>query len=247
MEFVEAEKVDMRKGEVNHNENVDSDGLSSYDSEQEEREEEHDESDRSEAEYEDEAEEETYEGYPDASPAVHPASSLNFFNNYLDSTAMRFPISSPTSDVKITVMGQSVGQPAFSTSKSKGSLFSLSSLHDVCGNGRIPRAGQMKVMDALLRSAAAVCSLVAFCVMSSTREMRSGAGSTFEVKFSDFQAYSYLVAANVLAFVYSSAQVVMVLQSANRKSNQGSVFTSLVQSGVFKYLCDEVGIYWVQL
>eukprot|EP00250_Pteridium_aquilinum_P014383 c21954_g2_i1 orf=139-987(-) len=141
----------------------------------------------------------------------------------------------PTADVRVIVMKSSTPQPVPSSSKKGGSIFSVSSLYDLGSNGSLQIPSHLKLIEVALRSAAAVFSLITFCVMTSTREMRMASGSTFEVKFSDFQAYNYLVALNVLAFVYSSAQVVVILQS-----NNSSIFASPMRSGICKYFCDEI-------
>ncbi|KAI5065980.1 hypothetical protein GOP47_0018604 [Adiantum capillus-veneris] len=156
------------------------------------------------------------------------------FQTSLDTSAPNFPVrSSPPPDVKVSMRSSAITQPG----KKQGSLFSLTSLFNASGTGRFHRPGYLKMVEAVLRCAAAVFSLIAFCVMSSTREMRVAAGSTFEVKFSDYQAYNYLVALNVLTFAYSSAQVVVVLQSS---SNSSSIFASPLRSGICKYFCDEI-------
>ncbi|MCO5604175.1 hypothetical protein L7F22_058336 [Adiantum nelumboides] len=165
------------------------------------------------------------------------------FPTSLDSNIPNFPVRSPPPppDVKVSVINSRIDQPAFPSSKKAGSLFSLSSFYDVSGAKRFHGAGYLKMIEAVLRSAAAVFSLIAFCVMSSTWERRVAAGSTFEVKFSDYQAYNFLVTLNVLTFAYSSAQVVVVLQScSSSSSSSSSIFATPLRSAICKYFCDEV-------
>nr|P0DJI7.1 RecName: Full=CASP-like protein 3 [Osmunda lancea] len=93
----------------------------------------------------------------------------------------------------------------------------------------------MKIIAIAPRIGAAVLSLVAFSVMASTGERRSGAGSTFKVKFSDFQAYNYLIALNVILFVYSTVQLVMLVNS-----NHNSSFSSPFKWVLGVYICDQL-------
>ncbi|MCO5598033.1 hypothetical protein L7F22_052122 [Adiantum nelumboides] len=172
-------------------------------------------------------------GFPTHLNSLFPAS--------LDSTIPNFPVRSPPPpDVKVSVINSSITQPAFPSSKKAGSLFSLSSFYDVSGAKRFHGARSLKMIEAVSRSTAAVFSLIAFCVMSSTRERRVAAGSTFEVKFSDYQAYNFLVTLNILTFAYSSAQVVVLLQSCSSSSSSSSIFATPLRSAICKYFCDEV-------
>ncbi|KAH7302436.1 hypothetical protein KP509_23G073100 [Ceratopteris richardii] len=72
---------------------------------------------------------------------------------------------------------------------------------------------QMKIIEAALRAGGAILALISFSVMCATSEWRQGAGSTFKMSFTDYQAYNYLVAINVISFVYSCFQSFAVWQS----------------------------------
>lgn len=50
-------------------------------------------------------------------------------------------------------------------------------------------AHQMKIVEVALRFGGAVLALITFAVMAATREKQQGAGSTFTMKFTDYQAY----------------------------------------------------------
>lgn len=110
---------------------------------------------------------------------------------------------------------------------------STSSFDYKAGAFRTP--GHMKIVDIILRSGGAVLSLIAFSVMVANTEKRSGAGSTFKMKFSDYQAYNYLVALNVISFVYSCGQLILLGQS-----NGSNTFSSPFKRGLSIYICDQV-------
>lgn len=97
---------------------------------------------------------------------------------------------------------------------------------------------RMKIMDTVLRSGGAGLSLIAFSVMVATNETRTGAGSTFKMTFTDFRAYNYLVALNLISFLYSSGQLYILGQS--RRNN---AFSSPFKQGLFVYICDQVLAY----
>lgn len=95
--------------------------------------------------------------------------------------------------------------------------------------------GSMKNIGLALRFGSAIFSLIAFSVIISTNEKRVAAGSTFFVKFSDYQAYNYLAALNLLSFLYSSGQLVLLAQARN-----SSILSSPVKWGASVYLCDQM-------
>lgn len=94
---------------------------------------------------------------------------------------------------------------------------------------------QMKIVEAALRIGGAILALITFSVLCATSEWRSGAGSTFKMSFTDYQAYNYLVAVNVLSFVYSCWQSVVISQS-----RFGGVFSTSRENMLFTYVCDQV-------
>ena len=47
----------------------------------------------------------------------------------------------------------------------------------------------LKVIEFSLRLGAGILSLIGISIMATTVEIRQGAGSTFKMKFNDFQAY----------------------------------------------------------
>lgn len=96
-------------------------------------------------------------------------------------------------------------------------------------------AHQMKIVEVALRFGGAVLALITFAVMAATREKQQGAGSTFTMKFTDYQAYNYLVAVNVISFVYSCCQLVLLTQSQIE-----GVFFATRDNKLYTYICDQV-------
>lgn len=96
------------------------------------------------------------------------------------------------------------------------------------------QSAAMKNTELALRFGSAIFSLIAFSVIISTSEKRIAAGSTFYVKFSDYQAYNYLAALNLLSFLYSAGQLVLLAQA------KGNILSSPVKSGILLYLGDQI-------
>lgn len=134
-------------------------------------------------------------------------------------------------DVKITLnfAVNSTNIPSLMNSATKtGCLLSASSYYN-------SQSSSIKKLEVMLRFGSAVFSLIAFSVMVSTNEKRIAAGSTFYVKFSDFKAYNYLVALNLLSFLYSSGQLIMFAQSKS-----SSILSSPIKWGALVYICDQM-------
>lgn len=92
----------------------------------------------------------------------------------------------------------------------------------------------MKIVEVILRFGGAVMSLIAFTVMAATSETQTVVENTFKLKFNDFQAYSYLVAVNVISFIYSSWQLIVLGQSTK------SSFLPFLDPELCLYICDQV-------
>lgn len=99
----------------------------------------------------------------------------------------------------------------------------------------IRKSGHMKLVQVVLRFASVVLSLITFSVMAAASEIRSGAGSTFKTTYSDFQAYNYLVAINVISCIYSSWQLILLVQSRTRY-----IFSSEFKWRLCVYICDQI-------
>ncbi|KAH7280831.1 hypothetical protein KP509_36G015900 [Ceratopteris richardii] len=84
------------------------------------------------------------------------------------------------------------------------------------------QSSRMRKLAMLLRSGSAIFSLIAFSVIISTNEKRIAAGSTFYVKFSDYQAYN--------------GQLVLL----KRGRTTTRVLSSPVKWGASLYLCDQI-------
>ncbi|MCO5593890.1 hypothetical protein L7F22_047909 [Adiantum nelumboides] len=93
----------------------------------------------------------------------------------------------------------------------------------------------MKNLALMLRFGSAIFSLIAFSVIVSNKEKQMAAGSTFYVKFSDYQAYNYLTAINLLTFLYSSGQLILLPQGRTSR-----ILSSPIKWGALLYLCDQM-------
>ncbi|MCO5566605.1 hypothetical protein L7F22_020282 [Adiantum nelumboides] len=93
----------------------------------------------------------------------------------------------------------------------------------------------MKNLALVLRFGSAIFSLIAFSVIISNSEKRVAAGSIFYVKFSDYQAYNYLTAINLLTFLYSSGQLILLPQGRT-----SCILSSPIKWGALLYLCDQM-------
>eukprot|EP00249_Psilotum_nudum_P006694 c19982_g1_i1 orf=464-1246(+) len=95
-----------------------------------------------------------------------------------------------------------------------------------------------KIAEAILRIATAIFSLIAFLVMANNHQTGTELGTklTFHAKFSDFQAYSYLLGMNLLAFVYSTAQVFMW----GLACKQGYIYSPTFNLALAVFICDKL-------
>ncbi|KAI5061926.1 hypothetical protein GOP47_0022465 [Adiantum capillus-veneris] len=83
------------------------------------------------------------------------------------------------------------------------------------------QSGYMKNVALMLRFGSAIFSLIAFSVIVSNSEKRVAAGSTFYVKFSDYQAYN--------------GQLILMGQGRT-----GGILSSPIKWGASLYSCDQV-------
>eukprot|EP00249_Psilotum_nudum_P005363 c18804_g1_i2 orf=827-1507(+) len=100
------------------------------------------------------------------------------------------------------------------------------------------RWNHWKIVEAILRITTAIFSLIAFAVMAANHQtgVELGTKITFSAKFSDFQAYSYLLGMNLLTFVYSTVQVVMWGLASKKGYNHSPTFNLALAI----FICDEV-------
>ncbi|KAH7282313.1 hypothetical protein KP509_35G024700 [Ceratopteris richardii] len=98
-----------------------------------------------------------------------------------------------------------------------------------------PRSDRIKNLTAFLRFGGALFSLIAFSVTVSTNEERIAGESTFYVKFSDYQAYNYVAAINLLTFLYSSGQLVLLARARTTR-----ILSSPLKWSASVYACDQI-------
>lgn len=115
------------------------------------------------------------------------------------------------------------------------SIRSSSAVYGSSSSWRKGSPRQMKIVEVALRFGGAVLALITFSVMASTSERRDGAGSTFKMKFTDYQAYNYLVAVNIISLLYSCGQLFLLGQS-----RVGGMFTNTRDTMLFTYIADQV-------
>lgn len=130
-------------------------------------------------------------------------------------------------DLKVNIEHTTFSNQAPSFAAKDGSVFSGSSYY--------ASQSRMKNWALVLRFGSAIFSLIAFSIIISTTEKRVAAGSTFYVKFSDYQAYNYAAALNLLTFLYSSGQLIFLA-----KPRTSRILSSPLKWGVSVYLCDQM-------
>ncbi|KAH7435104.1 hypothetical protein KP509_06G049800 [Ceratopteris richardii] len=96
-------------------------------------------------------------------------------------------------------------------------------------------AYHMMVIEVGLRIAGAILALVTFSVMCAASEWRRGAGSTFKMSFSDYQAYNYLVGVNIISFLYSCGRSFRTWQP-----EEDDFVISIRKEKTIVYACDQV-------